>query len=32
MRRIAYHAEFDDRYRQAELEFPQIEESLAAPI
>lgn len=29
MRRIVYHAEFDDQLRQAELEFPQIEESLA---
>ena len=29
MRRIVYHAELDDQLRQAELEFPRIEEFLA---
>lgn len=29
MRKIVYHADFDDQLRQAELEFPGIEASLA---
>ena len=28
MRKIVYHAEFDDQLHQAELEFPRIEEFL----